>query len=156
MKHQKWLSLIVIVLILFGSYFVYRSVNTSKNENEQMPLPDYSGIHIDHIIKKDRTIGKGRASKVGDRLSLHQSVWVYDPVKPGNRGELLYVSPETYSYFLSNQTEKSLSYWLLGVKAGSQMQLIVPETEKELFQSSDWLWPSGRILLFEYKVIDVH
>lgn len=163
--HKILLGIVVIASVVLAILYIKKQPDSSKvNTAESQPArpkrsippaPDYSGITIRDVIRRDLKPGSGNPVSETSKVKLSYLAWVYNPAKRGNRGLRVFTdeaNKETSIAIGAGQAAEGFEKGILGMRPGGQRELIVPAQLAYGEAGLEGQVPSNAILLFEVTV----
>ena len=144
---MKYFGFLVLLVLLIGGVYLWQ---------DRAPIPNYSGIQISHTLQSELKVGEGAVAQSFSTVQVHYAAWIYDPAKPGNKGELFASTEFAEPPVAMKLKDSDYDGWQLGIigmKVDGKRQLIVPfRNGGEIVRKSI---PAGMILLIEVSLFDV-
>lgn len=122
-------TLLVVAMMIVGcSKSCTRRSEKPETKTEQDGRPNYRGITVQKVVKRELRAGKGEGLKSGQTAIVNYVAWIYDPKKPGNRGAKFEESGNTPASITLGGGEviRGFDQGLIGLKKGGKRQLIIP------------------------------
>ena len=129
-----------------------------RRKEEAPPAPlaaDTSSIQFQKI---DTVVGTGKEAKLGDRVTVHFTGWMYDPKAPGQRGQEFDSSRQRapYSFRIGGAAVyKAWDQGVAGMRVGGKRTLVVPSALGYGKEGAGPI-PANANLVFEIKLVEVH
>ncbi len=164
---KKNLGIVIIVILVLGgiAYFLEKHneellIRTTQKEKPQLETPkrigpNYSGITIKKMLTYEIKKGNGQALATKSEFLADIKIFIYDPGRLGNRGDLVYHSEKQKKFnFRSEPLFEPLVDGLKRMAVGDVFQFVVPadvikDRPKELKS-----YPDSAIYLVDVKVIN--
>ena len=108
---------------------------------------------------KDDVVGAGAEARVGRRVSVHYTGWLYHPTNEGHRGRSFDSSRSRGEPFVFTLgTGEVISGWdqgVAGMKVGGRRTLLIPARLAYGAQGAAGLIPPEATLVFDIELLDV-
>jgi FKBP-type peptidyl-prolyl cis-trans isomerase FkpA len=118
-------------------------------------VADTSSIQFQKI---DTVVGSGKPAKVGDRVTVHYTGWMYDPKAPQQRGEEFDSSLKRLPFTFRIGGAAVLKGWdegVAGMREGGKRVLVVPSAMGYGKEGTGPI-PANANLIFEIQLVEVH
>lgn len=135
MLKSRWTKLLMATVIVGTagcSRFCSRKETAPKpTDTANQPAaktPNYSGITVTQVVKREQIIGKGAPAKPGSHVTVKYTEYVYDPAALGNMGPIIYTTKDSAVDFKigDGKVIKGFEEGLDGMMKGGKRQLIIP------------------------------
>jgi FKBP-type peptidyl-prolyl cis-trans isomerase FkpA len=110
--------------------FVFACLFTAAacNAGEQ-PTAPITFVGPPNLVSTDLSLGTGAAASVGQSVTVHYSMWLYDPAGQNGKGVLMASSLASAPITIRLTTGTVITGWVEGVpgmKVGGQRRLTIP------------------------------
>ncbi len=131
---SQWIKLALVGVVVSSagcSRFCSRKDTAPKppeTAETNIKTPNYSGITVNQVVKREQVIGKGTPVKNGSHVTVKYSGYVYDPAALGNMGPLIFSTKTSAIDFKIGEGKviKGFEDGLGGMMKGGKRQLIIP------------------------------
>lgn len=133
------------------------SPEQEATEDRPAVTPNYAGITVTNVIKRDLSLGKGAEAKEGSTVRVRYTEWVYDPAALGNHGPKIYETKDA-SIELSlgaGKVIKGIESGISGMKVNGKRQLIIPSSEAYGENGQPPKIPPNAMVLVDIELLDV-
>jgi FKBP-type peptidyl-prolyl cis-trans isomerase FkpA len=111
------------------------------------------------FLIEDITVGSGAEAVAGKTISVHYTGWLYDPMKPSNRGRKFDSSKdrnEPFEFALgAGQVIKGWDEGFAGMKIGGKRVLTIPPEMGYGARGAGGVIPPNATLVFEVELLGV-
>ncbi|MCB0420815.1 MAG: hypothetical protein KDD61_07455 [Bdellovibrionales bacterium] len=165
----RTLKLVAVLFAVGAFYFFYLSLNTDfskepdRNSKPQSgptksPVsgPNYDKIVVRDVIIQDIDPGKGKAFDVRTESQIAYKVFVYDPVKKANRGQLISESKTEGERFSPSRVSMYTGWYrsLSGLREGGKRTYILPQHLSKTFKR--WSIPENAMIQLEIELLKIY
>lgn len=158
-KKTGFITTLVCTIFVVGCSKSCSNLGDKKAETEavQKDRPNYGGIAVKRVIKRDLSLGQGAELKNNQTAIYKFTAWIYDPKKPANRGvQIKGGTEETQETRIgSGNIIKGLNDGMIGMKVDGIRQLIIPP---ELAYGDQGMEPHvfpGAIILVDIELVGI-
>ena len=115
--------------------------------------------NVTELQKIDQTVGQGREAEAGLNVTVHYTGWLYDPSKPGGKGEKFDSSldrGEPFTFLLGGQ--QVIRGWdegVAGMKVGGKRTLIIPSEMGYGSRGAGGVIPPNATLVFDVELLRI-
>jgi FKBP-type peptidyl-prolyl cis-trans isomerase FkpA len=105
----------------------------------------------------DLVVGTGAEAVAGRRLSVHYTLWQYDPTRPDNKGTQYQTSVGSQPFAFTLGTGAVIRGWdqgVVGMRVGGRRRLVLPP-ELAYGAAGNPPIPGNASLIFEIELLDV-
>ena len=152
MKHASMLAS-ALLLAIFATSGCTADSQTSAKEKSAMTKS------ITELVKTDTVVGEGREAEAGFNVTVHYTGWLYDPSKPGGRGEKFDSSVdrhEPFVFFLGGgQVIRGWDEGVAGMKVGGKRTLIIPSHMAYGERGAGGVIPPYATLVFDVELLGI-
>lgn len=142
MRPQIWILLAITVSLGGCTKFCSRK-DAGKAPDQERPsevterelppavTPNYHGITVTHVVKREGNPGKGNEVKDGSTVMARYTEWIYDPAALGNQGPKIFETGQDPVEIKlgSGKVIKGFEEGLKGMRKGGKRNLIIPAAE---------------------------
>jgi len=130
-----------------------------EDPTAQAPVktPNYSGITVTHVVKRDAAPGKGSTVKAGSIVMARYTEWVYDPAALGNLGPKIYETGADPIQIKvgAGKVIKGFEEGLKGMGKGAKRNLIIPAAEAYGAAGRPPKIPPNAMVMIDVEVLSV-
>lgn len=147
-----------IAACLLGLALAATLAGCERRKEEPPPAPLVADTSAIQFQKIDTVVGTGKEAKVGDRVTVHFTGWMYDPKAPGMRGQQFDSSLKRVPYTFRIGGAAVYKAWDQGVggmRVGGKRTLIVPAALGYGKEGAGPIPPNAN-LVFEIELLEVH
>ena len=125
--------------------------------NQPVKTPNYAGITVTHVVKREEKVGKGHKIKANSRVSLRYTEWVYDPAALGNKGPMIYETGDQSRLVKLGEGKliKGFESGLIGMQRGGKRNIIIPANEAYGEAGQPPKIPPKAMVMIDVQVMDV-
>jgi FKBP-type peptidyl-prolyl cis-trans isomerase FkpA len=151
MRCQRFSTFAFLVLVLCASIAAGCGGGTdSPTSPSSQPRGEYS--------QTDLTVGTGTEAVAGRRLTVHYTLWQYDPTRPENKGTQYQTSVGAAPFGFTLGTGGVIRGWdqgVVGMRVGGRRRLVLPPELAYGAAGSAPTIPPNATLIFEIELLDV-
>ena len=145
---KVFLIIILIIIIVLGSVFLFRSVNNKKGQEANSNNFEIQGMKIE-ILKQ----GTGEASKNGDKVTVHY----VGTLESGEKFDSSVDRGTPFSFTLGqNQVIKGWELGVSGMKVGEKRKLTIPYELAYGEMGYPSVIPPKATLIFEVELLGIN
>ena len=124
--------------------------------NAKSPLP----TKPDELTIIDQSVGSGKTAEAGTPVTVHYTGWLYDPSKPGGKGNKFDSSVDSGRPFVfplgGGRVIKGWDQGVAGMKVKGKRTLIIPPQFGYGERGAGGVIPPNATLIFDVELIDVN
>jgi FKBP-type peptidyl-prolyl cis-trans isomerase FkpA len=114
---------------------------------------------VSGLITQDQTVGTGHEAVAGRRVTVHYTGWLYDPLRPENKGAKFDSSRdrnEPFTFQLgAGRVIRGWDEGVAGMKVGGRRILTIPPDYGYGASGAGGVIPPNATLLFDVELLDV-
>ncbi len=130
-----------------------------EEQADQAPVktPNYNGITVTQVVKRDGAPGKGAAVKDGSTVMARYTEWVYDPAALGNQGPKIFETSKDPIQIKvgAGKVIKGFEEGMKGMAKGAKRNLIIPASEAYGSEGKPPKIPPNAMVMIEVEVLSV-
>jgi FKBP-type peptidyl-prolyl cis-trans isomerase FkpA len=130
---------------------------TSAQANRPVVTPNYNGITVNHVVKREVAPGQGKDAIQGSVVKVMYTEWVYDPAALANQGPKISETKEGPFEITIGEGKviRGFEDGLKGMRKGGKRQLIIPADEAYGEAGKPPKVPPKAMVMIDLEVVDV-